>query len=78
MIVVYLSTGKKEVIWAYGSTRHAKLYRKQAESELKILKKNKENVNAKSTGFLVVIIDSNLSWKYILKGPAVELAMNYL
>jgi hypothetical protein len=31
MIVVYLSTGKEEVIWAYGSTLHAKLYRKPGQ-----------------------------------------------
>jgi hypothetical protein len=37
------------------------------KSELKILIKNRETVNVKSTNFLRVIIDSNLSWEVHIK-----------
>jgi hypothetical protein len=42
------------------------------ESNLKILVKNREISNIKSTDLLVVVIDSNLSWEYILIEPAVK------
>jgi hypothetical protein len=47
MIVVYLSTGKEEVIWAYGSTRHAKLYRKAGQRPKILPKKQNENISGK-------------------------------
>jgi hypothetical protein len=39
---------------------------------------NMEVVNVKSTNFLGVITESNLSLEVILKEPAVELAVTYL
>jgi hypothetical protein len=47
------------------------------ESSLKILVKNREISNVKSTDFVGVVIDSNFSWEIHIEEPVVELAVIY-
>jgi methionine aminopeptidase len=45
-------------------------------SELKILIKNRDTVNVKSTNFLGVIIDSNLSWEVHIERTCSRISHN--